>query len=90
MTEENDVDYRNNSNCRFCEKEFFSDRIRDHCHLTGKYRCPAHNTFNIFVKHKQSNFIPFVFHTFSKKDCHLFFRKLVDFKNDKVEIDVIP
>ena len=24
--------------CRFCEKNIESDKVRDHCHLTGKYR----------------------------------------------------
>ena len=42
------------------------------------------------MKHKQSNFIPFVFHNFNNYDCHLFFKKLVDKKNDKVKFDVIP
>ena len=31
-----------------------------------------------------------LFHNFSNYDCHIFFRKLVDKKNDKVESDVIP
>ena len=25
-------------------KEFNIDKVRDHCHFTGKYRGPAHNT----------------------------------------------
>ena len=67
-----------------------SDKVRDHCHLTGKYRGPAHNTCNINVTQKQSNFIPFIFHNFSNYDCHMFFKKLVDKKNDKVKFDTIP
>ena len=35
MTQEDEEDYKNNNNCRFCEKEILSDKIRDHCHLTG-------------------------------------------------------
>ena len=27
---------KKNKNCRFCEKNFESDKVRDHCHLTGK------------------------------------------------------
>ena len=68
----------------FVEKNIKSDKVRDHCHLTGKYRGPAHNTCNINVTQKQSNFIPFIFHNFSNYDCHLFFKKLVDKKKDKV------
>ena len=53
-----------NNICRFCEKEILSDKVRDHCHLTTKYRGPAHSVFNINVTQDQSNFIPFIFHNF--------------------------
>ena len=43
MTKKDEEDYRNNNNCRFCEKNIESDKVRDHCHLTGKYRGPAHS-----------------------------------------------
>ena len=78
MTEE-DEDYKNNI-CRFCEKEISSNKVRDHCHLTGKNRGPAHNNCNVNVTQKQSKFIPFAFHSFSNYDWHLFFKKLVDKK----------
>ena len=76
--------------CRFCEKEIITDKVRDHCHLTGKYTGPAHSKCNINVTQKQSNFIPFLFHNFSNCDCHMFFKKLVGKKNDKVKFDIIP
>ena len=90
MTEENEEDFRNNNICRFCEKEILSDKVRDHCHLTSKYRGPAHSKCNINVTQKQSNFIPFIFHNFSIYDCHMFFKKLVDKKKDKVDFEIIP
>ena len=82
MTEEDEQDYGRNI-CRFCEKEIISDKVRDHCHLTGKYRGPAHNTCNIIVTQDQSSFIPFLFHIFSNYDFHLFVKTLVDEKNVK-------
>ena len=63
MTEEDEEDYRNI--CRFCEKNIESDKVRDHCHLTGKYGGPAHSICNINVTQEQSNFLPFIFHNFS-------------------------
>ena len=42
MTEENEEDFRNDNICRFCEEIIESDKVRDHCHLTGKYRGAAH------------------------------------------------
>ena len=61
MTEENEEDYRNNIICRFCEKNIESDKVRDHCHLTGRYRGVAHSKCNTNVTQKQSNFIPIIF-----------------------------
>ena len=90
MTKENEEDFKNKNICRFCEKEIISDKVRDHCHLTGKYRRPAHNTCNINVKQKDSKFIPFAFHNFSDYDCHLFFKRLVNLKKDKVKFKIIP
>ena len=49
MTKENEEDFKNKNFCRFCEKEILSDKVRDHCHLTGKYRGPTHNTCNMNV-----------------------------------------
>ena len=90
MTQEDEEDFKNNSICRFCEKEILSDKVRDHCHLTGKYRGPAHNTCNINVKQKDINFIPFAFHNLSNYDCHMFFKRLIDLKKDKVKFKSLP
>ena len=58
--------------------------------MTGNYRGAAHSKCNFNVTQKQSNFIPFIFHNFSNYDCHMFFKKLVDKKKDKVDFDIIP
>ena len=72
------------------ERKLFSDNVKNHCHLTGKYRGPVHNKCNIKVTQKKRNFIPFIFTSFSNYDCHLFFKKVVDRKNDKVKFDIVP
>ena len=90
MTEKDDEDYRNINICRFCEKKIDCDKVRYHCHLTGQYRGPAHSKCSINVTQKRSNFIPFLFHNFSNYHCHMFLKKLVDRKNDKVEFEIIP
>ena len=74
----------------FVKKNIESDKFRDHCHLTGKYRGPSHNICNMNVKQKDSNFIPFAFDKFSNYDCHMFFKRLVDLKKDKVKFKLIP
>ena len=90
MTEGKEEDFKNNNIFRLCEKNCESDKIRDRCHLTGKYRGPARSICIINVTQKQSNCIQFIFHNFSNYDCHMFFKKLVDQKNDKVMFEFIP
>ena len=58
MNEQDEEDFRNNNICRFCEKNIESDKVRDHCHLTGKYRGPAHSKCKINVTQEKSNFLP--------------------------------
>ena len=35
MTEEDEESFKNNIICRYCERKIESDKVRDHCHLTG-------------------------------------------------------
>ena len=83
-TEKDEEIYKNINIGRFREKNIESDKVRDDCHLTGNYRGPARSKCNINVRQKQSNFILNVFHIFNNYDCHIFFKKLIDKKNDKV------
>ena len=90
MTEEDKQDFENDNICRYCEKYIETDKVRDHCQLTGKYRGPAHNTCNINVKQKDSDFITIGLHNFSNYDCNMFFKTLIDRKKDKVDFKIIP
>ena len=90
MTHEVKEDFESNNICRFCEKTIESDKVRDHCHLRGKYRGPAHNICNINVSQQQSYILPFIVHSFSNYDCHMFFKRLVDIKKNKVKFKIIP
>lgn len=46
--------------CHICMQESGADRVRDHCHVTGKFRGAAHNTCNLNLKRRE--FIPVFFH----------------------------
>ena len=59
--------------CWICHGELGLDRVRYHCHLTGKYRGAAHNKCNL--QYRRPKFIPVVFHNLSGYDSHLFIKK---------------
>ena len=46
LTKEEDDDYNKENTCYICKKDFDNDKVRDHCHFTGKYRGAAHNMCN--------------------------------------------
>ena len=39
------------------ERKIFSDHVKNHCHLTGKYRGPVHNKCNIKVTQKKKEIL---------------------------------
>ena len=54
MTFEDNERYRKTDTCHICEETVAnSDKVRDHCHLTGKFRGPAHNDCNLKYKWKK-------------------------------------
>ena len=76
MTEDQIKKFNSATECYICKKELNNDdKVRDHCHLTGKYRGPAHNNCNLNLKEKV-NSIPIYFHNLAGFDCHLFIREL--------------
>ena len=53
--------------------------MRDHCHLTGKYRGAAHKSCNLnytFRNCKVPKFAPVYFHNLAGYDAHLFIKSL--------------
>ena len=63
--------------CWLCENPLGGEKVRDHDHLTGKYRGAAHYICNINCKQRSSSFVPIFFHNFSGYDCHLIFEELL-------------
>ncbi|XP_046811985.1 uncharacterized protein LOC111688865, partial [Lucilia cuprina] len=87
LTNEEILDFEHNSKCHICSKTVLKeDKVRDHCHLSGKYRGPAHNSCNI--NYKLPSFFPVIFHNFSAYDCHLFVKELNNI--DDGPINIIP
>ena len=74
FTEEDIKHFNNASDCWICGGELGNDRVRDHCHFTGRYRGPAHNSCNL--KYRKPKNISVFFHNLSGYDSHLFIKKL--------------
>ena len=88
MTREDRMTYKKATHCHICEEEIDKDKdkkVRDHCHLTGKFRGAAHNKCNL--KFKIPKFYPVIFHNLSGYDSHLFIKNL---GKSEGKIDCIP
>ena len=77
--------YDNSTLCHICNEELGNDRVRDHCHLSRKFRGAAHEVWNL--KYKVPKCFPVVFHNLSGYDSHLFIKTL---GNSKEDIYCIP
>ena len=74
MTRQDELVYDNSTNCDICNEELGEDRVRDHGHLSGKFRGAAYEVCNL--KYKVPTFFPVVFHNFSGYNSHLFIKTL--------------
>ena len=74
LTKEEEDNYNEENICHICKKEFNNDKVRDHCHFTGKYREAAHNTCNL--RYKIPKNIPVIFHNGSTYDYHFIIKGL--------------
>ena len=92
LTNEAKEAYEIQKNCHICEKEFCTDKnnekdfkqmqkVRYHCHYTGKYRGAAHSICNL--RYKIPKEIPVVFHNGSTYYYHFIIKQLAkDFKGN--------
>ena len=46
MTIENEHNYQKSQNCWVCNESVIKDKVRDHCHIAGKYSGAAHKKCN--------------------------------------------
>ena len=86
MTEDDNKKFNESDTCYICNELFVEykdgliipslkgDKVRDHCHYTGKFRGAAHNGCNLNLKKIQD--IPVFFHNLSGYDGHIIFQNL--------------
>ena len=80
LTAKEEICYNKQKICYICKKEFNKNdkkqqKVKDHCHCTGKYRGAAHNICNL--RYKVPKEIPVVFHNGSTYDYHFIIKELV-------------
>ena len=71
--------------CWICKQELGMDKVRDPCHVTGKFRGAAHNKCNLKLRIPRKLLI--IFHNLKGYDGHIIFKELHNFD---VDIVVIP
>ena len=73
--------------CWICSKliDCNDNKVRDHCHISGKYRGASHWNCNISLKITKK--APVIFHNLKGYDSHLIFKELNKFD---CKISVIP
>ena len=87
MSEEEEHLFQQSNSCWICKKLIDNDdeKVRDHCHVTGKFRGAAHWSCNINLQLTKK--VPVTFQNLRGQDSHLIFCELNKFD---VKTSVIP
>ena len=104
MTKDNEDKFQKAEECHICNKQYTEKdiRVRDHCHITGKYRGSAHQECNLKLRLSPEDIkIPVIFHNLRGYDSHFIMQQIGEitkkhtYKNKKgqetqMNINVIP
>ena len=87
MTEEEEHLFQESNDCWICKKPIDNDneKVRDHCHITSKFRGAAH--WNCNINFQLTKNVSVIFHNLKGYDSHLIFSELNKFD---VKINVMP
>lgn len=85
FTKEDENSFLKQKECFICNKFFAANdlKVRDHCHLTGKYRGAAHQSCNL--NFKIGNVVPIIYHNLNY-DCHFLIEEIATRYDGKVKI----
>ena len=83
FTQEDEQVHGATNTCFICQEHMSpNDKVRDHCHFTGKYRGAAHFKCNLAFKHPKT--IPVFSHNLEGYDSHLLMQHLGKYKSMKL------
>ena len=80
MTSEDEKIYNNSHICWICKQDLNIDKVKDHCHVTGKFRGAAHNKYNLKLRILRK--LPIIFHNLQEYDGHIILKELNNFDVD--------
>ena len=86
LTKEDEKEFQLSTHCWICNKKYKEDQkpVRDHCHITGKYRISAHDSWNLKLQISAEKIkIPVIFHSLKGYDSHLIMQEIGQIINDK-------
>ena len=73
MTKDDEEKFKKANECHICNKKYTNEdiRVRDHCHITGKYRGSSHQECNLKLKvNPEEVKMPVIFHNLRGYDSH--------------------
>ena len=79
MTKEDEKDFQKAIKCHICDQQYTDKdiRVRDHCHITGKFRGSAHQDCNLKLQIKPETIkIPVIFHNLRGYDSHFIMQEI--------------
>ena len=79
MTENDEMCFKLMNKCHVCEKEYTDKdvRVRDHCHVTEKFRGSAHQECNLKLRIKPEDIkIPVIFRNLRGYDSHFIMQQI--------------
>ena len=84
MTEVDEQNFKTMDGCHICGEKYTDKdvRVRDHCHITGKFRGSAHQECNLKLRIKPENLkIPVIFHNLRGYDSHFIMQQIGEIAN---------
>ena len=79
MTKEDEEEFQKANECHICNNKYTNEdiKVRDHCHITGKYRGSAHQECNLKLRVKPEEIkIPVIFHNLRGYDSHFIMQEI--------------
>ena len=78
-TDNDELSFKLEQKCHICEESYKDKdiRVRDHCHITGKYRGSAHQDCNLKLRLNPEEIkIPVIFHNLRGYDSHFIMQQI--------------